>query len=396
MKLVLLKNWLYLFGAAFLPLPWIILKFSAYHNHQILITFLSGFAIIGAAFLLSWIAEVAQLDISQSLALAMVALIAILPEYAVDMYFAWNAAKKVGYGAYAAANMTGSNRLIIGAAWAAVVFFYYWKSKNKTVVLEKSNRLELSFLILSTLYSFIIFFKRNLALIDTVILGGLFVLYIYLAAKSHQEEPELEGPAEAIAGLGKNKRRILSLLLFLYAGFSIFISAEPFAEGLIHTGKILKIEEFLLIQWLAPLASEAPEFIVAVLFALRLKPSLGLGALISAKINQWTLLVGMIPLVFSLSAGKILALPLYSRQVEEFFLTSAQSAFAIMIISNLQISLWEALIIFFLFITQIFFTTPFSRHIYSLIYILFSLIILLKSKTGRKNIKDSIFGLFKR
>jgi len=50
-----------------------------------------GLGIFGAAFLLSWAAELAQLYISQNLALALLALIAVLPEYAVDMYFAWMA-----------------------------------------------------------------------------------------------------------------------------------------------------------------------------------------------------------------------------------------------------------------------------------------------------------------
>jgi len=47
-----------------------------------------GMAIIGSAFLLAWAAEVAQLDISAGLAIALLALIAVLPEYAVDFVFA--------------------------------------------------------------------------------------------------------------------------------------------------------------------------------------------------------------------------------------------------------------------------------------------------------------------
>ena len=50
---------------------------------------LFGLAIVGAAFILSWAAEVAQLDISAGLAIAVLAFIAVLPEYAVDMVLAW-------------------------------------------------------------------------------------------------------------------------------------------------------------------------------------------------------------------------------------------------------------------------------------------------------------------
>ena len=48
---------------------------------------LFGLGIVGAAFLLSWAAETAQLDISAGLAAAVLALIAVLPEYAVDFVF---------------------------------------------------------------------------------------------------------------------------------------------------------------------------------------------------------------------------------------------------------------------------------------------------------------------
>src|SRR4051812_43408396 len=65
-----------------------------------------GIAIVGAAFVLSWAAEVVQLDFSQGLALALLALIAILPEYVVDATYAYLAAQDPAYAGYAVANMT--------------------------------------------------------------------------------------------------------------------------------------------------------------------------------------------------------------------------------------------------------------------------------------------------
>ena len=52
-----------------------------------------GLAIVGAAFVLSWAAEAAQVDISAGLALAVLALLAVLPEYAVDFVFSWEAGR---------------------------------------------------------------------------------------------------------------------------------------------------------------------------------------------------------------------------------------------------------------------------------------------------------------
>src|SRR3990170_9132711 len=50
-----------------------------------------GLGIFAAATLLTWASEVAETEISAGLALVVLALIAVLPEYAVDLYFAWTA-----------------------------------------------------------------------------------------------------------------------------------------------------------------------------------------------------------------------------------------------------------------------------------------------------------------
>src|SRR5690349_3334069 len=100
--------------AVLLILPGIVLRFVGYTDTPILQAFLFGIAVLGAAFLLGAAGELAELEISAGLALAAVALVAVLPEYAVDMVFAWKAADDPQYAHYAAANMTGSNRLLIG------------------------------------------------------------------------------------------------------------------------------------------------------------------------------------------------------------------------------------------------------------------------------------------
>ena len=81
-------------GAALLTLPSALMRFHVFgtvHEAPPLETLLFGIAILGAAFLVSWAAEVAQLDISKGLAIAFLALIAVLPEYAVDLVFSWKA-----------------------------------------------------------------------------------------------------------------------------------------------------------------------------------------------------------------------------------------------------------------------------------------------------------------
>jgi cation:H+ antiporter len=120
----------------------------------------------------------------------------------------------------------------------------------------------------------------------------------------------------------------------------------------VTTGEELGISEFLLVQWLAPLASEAPELLIAGLYAWRLNTNAGLDTLVSSKVNQWTLLVGTLPIVFSIAAGGLHGLPIDAHQREELLLTAAQSFFAIAVLVTLSISTREAILLFSLFWAQ--------------------------------------------
>ena len=105
-------------------------------------------------------------------------------------------------------------------------------------------------------------------------------------------------------------------------------------------------------QWLAPLASEAPELLIAGLFAWRLNTNSALGALVSSKVNQWTLLVGSLPIVFAIFSSSLHGLPIDDLQREELFLTAAQSAFAVAVLANRSISVKEAYALLGLFLSQ--------------------------------------------
>ena len=123
--MALVRDHLLLAAALALTGQWVVIHAVAHQTlGPVASTVLPGLAIFGAAALLSWGAELAQLEISQALALAALALVAVLPEYAVDMYLAWKAAKDPVYTAFAAANMTGANRLLIGMGWSAVLLAY--------------------------------------------------------------------------------------------------------------------------------------------------------------------------------------------------------------------------------------------------------------------------------
>lgn len=379
--------------ATALAVQWIVLRLLHVEVAPHYEALLAGVGIFGAAFLLSWGAEVAQLDIPQALALAFLALVAVLPEYTVDIYFAWRAGKDPAYTAFATANMTGANRLLIGVGWVAVVVAFWIKTRRRAIAIAPDHGVELFFLLLATVYSFVLPFKATLSVWDAVVLLGIFVAYTVAAARSHVVEPELEGPSEYIAGLGVGARRAVTIGLFLLSGATILMAAEPFAEGLLSTGRRFGIEEFVLVQWLAPIASESPEFIVAILFALRGKPGAAMGTLISSKVNQWTLLIGMLPLAYGASAGSF-AMPMHldARQVEEILLTAAQSLFAVMVLADFSFSLAEGATFFVLFSTQMISTSPEFRYYYSFLYLGLALGLLV----FQRKVRSSMWALVRR
>ena len=220
------------------------------------------------------------------------------------------------------------------------------------MVLERAHAVEVAFLLLASLYCLSLPFKRTITLVDAAVLVALFVAYTIRVSRAPAEEPHLVGPAEYIASFAERRRRIVVLGLFLVAAATILLCAERFAESLVQTGAELGVSEFLLVQWLAPLASEAPELLVAGVYAWRLNTNAGLGTLVSSKVNQWTLLVGTVPIVFAIASGSLDGLPILSRQREELLLTAAQSVFAVAILSDLTISLREAGALFGLFWSQ--------------------------------------------
>ena len=348
------SQYFFLLLVAIVTVPGLYFGISHAPISPVLGTILFGIAIFGAAFLLSWGTEAAQIDISQSFAIAILALVAVLPEYAVDFVFTWKAAHDPEQAHYAIANMTGANRLLVGMGWPVVVLLFVLAKKKKAVILEKSQRVEIFYLGMATLYSFTIPLKGSLNLIDTVILVTLFALYVRRAAKMEVTEPELVGPVKILANMTDGYRRASTALLFLYSGLVIFLVAEPFAMSLVTSATYLGMSKFHAVQWLAPLASEAPEFIVACTWALRGAAGAAIRVLISSKVNQWTLLVGTIPLVYAISGGAIQPFPLDGLQRNELILTAAQSLFGLAILVDLRFDTRNALLLASLFLLQFF------------------------------------------
>jgi cation:H+ antiporter len=268
--------------------------------------------------------------------------------------------------------MTGANRLLIGVGWAVPVILLWLKTGQRRLQLPREQAVEVNYLALATLYAFVIPVKGVLSLVDSAVFIAIFAFYMRAAARTHRVEPELEGPAEMLARLGPLFRRLVVVAVFAFAGVAIYTAAEPFAESLVAIGREYGVDEFLLVQWIAPLASESPEFIVAILFTLRGAAAAGVGTLISSKVNQWTLLVGALPVAFALSSGSLAAMQLDTRQREEILLTAAQSVFALVVIANFEFGVLEGALLFALFLPQFVYFGPEARLVEASLYLALS------------------------
>jgi cation:H+ antiporter len=342
--------------AVALALPAALLRILGVHLSPLPAILVFGSAVVASAFLLVWGAEAAQHDIAGTLATAILAVIAVLPEYAVDLYFAWSAGHIPEHAHYAAANMTGSNRLLLGLGWPFVALLFALGARRRGqrasgIELSEGRRMDLGFLGLASLYSLIVPFTRRIAWYDSVVLLTLFALYLWRAAQGHRTEPELVGVARTVGELPRRIRRAAVIAMMLGATVFVLSAAEPFAQALVQGGRQLGFDEFLLVQWLAPLSSESPELLVSAVLALRGHQDSALGTLLSAKVNQWTLLVGSLPIAHAIGGGSG-GIVLDARQTEEFILTAAQTVLGFAVLADLRLSVREAVALLLLFLLQ--------------------------------------------
>ncbi len=361
-------------GATALTLPWIGVLVSGAALPTGTTVFLSGLAILGASFLLAWAAETAEKDVPRSFAIAVLAVLAVAPEYAVDALYAWTAGAQAGTergieaGNLAIANMTGANRILIGLGWSAIALFTIWRALRVTdvsvrhydgrladaVVLDRGISIEIAFLGIATLWAFFIPLLGGIDILDTVVLVGLYVAYILIILRAGVEAPAEHVGVPAYFQAYARPRRIATVIgLFVYSGAMLLLAVEEFAHGLEGLGVAYGIPKFFMIQWIAPLASESPELIVVAVLVMKSRSTAGFNALISSKLNQWTLLIGTLAVVYSIAFGRYGVLEFEFKQSLEIWLTAAQSFFALALLVDFELSAREAVALLALFVSQV-------------------------------------------
>ncbi|MGI9072534.1 MAG: hypothetical protein ACR2JB_14745 [Bryobacteraceae bacterium] len=314
-------------------------------------------AILLASLVITWGAESAQFFVAQGFALAILAWMQVLPEFAVEAVLAWRQQTTL-----LIANLTGALRLLTGLAWpviyatAAVVHRRRTGHPLQRIELSPHHSVEVVALFFPLVYAVVIWYKASLHVYDAFVLSAMYAAYLLLLTRLPPEEREGIEDLEVIPRnivLAPRRRRIFAISVCFFAGgLLIYYTAEPFLGSLVAIAGAMGIPSFIVIQWLAPVISEFPEFASTFYFARQEKASTAIMNIASSNINQWTLLVAMLPVVLSLSRGAISSLSLDGQQRLELLLTIGQSFLGMIFLVNMSIGWWEALAMFLLFAAQ--------------------------------------------
>ncbi len=327
----------------------------------------AGPGILIASLMIAWGAEATQFFLAQGIALAVLALLQTLPEFAVEAVLAWH--REVPY---LFANLTGALMLLTGLGWP-MIYFSASAAHRRThkrpigrIRLGNEQAVQIVALLAAIAYQAIVWWKDSLTIYDGIVLLAIYAGYLWIMRRLPPEEAEnideIGGIPRAIIRASKPVRIAAILGLFVVGGAAVFLVADPFLRGLFGLSTLLGISSFRFIQWIAPLISEAPEGISAYYWARDPeRASIALMNLVSSNINQWTLLAAMLPVVLSFSVGHIAPIPLDTMQSRDLLLTLSQSLLGALFLINMELAWWEAAGLFVLFVVQL----GFARlHVY--------------------------------
>jgi cation:H+ antiporter len=329
-------------------------------------------SIVFSSFMIAWAAESAQFFISQGLSLAILAWVQTIPEFAVEAVIAWNAPKMHNGVALVSANFTGSLRLLTGLGWPMIygvaAFFHRRRYGRplKQIRLEPEHSVEVMALLPPILYFVAIVIKSSLSIWDAAALFVMYIAYLFILRKippkEHEDATEEEWPIRQIVRMAPAKRNATIAGLFITGAAAIYFTADPFLHSLLALASTLGVSSYIFVQWVAPFLSEFPEKLSAFYWARKVTHApMALMNMVSSNINQWTMLAGMIPIVYSLSLGSVTAVPFDDVQQMEILLTVAQSGLAFCLLANMAFAWWEAALLFVLWLVQFIFPTT---HLY--------------------------------
>jgi cation:H+ antiporter len=312
--------------------------------------------------LIAWAAESSQFFIAQGVALAILAVLQTLPEFAVEAVLAWHRQLPSLF-----ANLTGALRLLTGLGWpmiycaAAVVHRRREGGPMNRIQLHGQHSVQVVGLLVPLVYMAFVVWKGSVQLGDAVVLTAIYGAYIALLGKMPAQDVEgiedLERIPRAIVTSPRTRRIAIISLFFLAGGLLIYFTADPFVGSLFAISLRVGIPSFIFIQWVAPFVSEFPEGLSTFYWARTVvRAPMALMNMVSSNINQWTLLVAMLPVVLSFSMGGVASLPIDDQQKIEVLMTMGQQLVGMLFLVNMELAWWEALALFLMWFVQFFFS----------------------------------------
>jgi cation:H+ antiporter len=111
-----------------------------------------GIGVVGAAFLLAWAADAGDAVFSGGLVLAVIALVTVLPEFVIEVRFAYSQQTQL-----VTANLTGATRLLLtGATALPLVVGFIARGRGRAASsfqLATTRRLELGMLLITACFA---------------------------------------------------------------------------------------------------------------------------------------------------------------------------------------------------------------------------------------------------
>jgi cation:H+ antiporter len=369
--------------------PGVLVRLSGAHVAPPLGMVVFGGAVMAAAFMLGSAAEAAELDAPPGVVVAGIALVAVLPEWVIETYFAFS-----GHVEFVTASLTGSTRLLLSCAVgmpaiASIIVVRRGGERLGVVELAPQKRVDLAVIAAASLYAPLIVMRGHLAWPDAMILIALYALYLRRVAKGSPEAPHLVGIAAELGKLPQRRRRRWVGGIMVFSACTVLVTAEPFADSVLLTGATVGISPYLLVQWLVPLATEMPELVVAFVLISHERAGQAVAVLLSSAVSQWTLALGSLPLAYRAGAGQG-PLLLLGREQVELLLTMGQGLLAVAVLVTLRLERRDAVLMLVLFVVQLALPSVLIRVALTLVYLTLAVDVLASERWAVRTLARSL------
>ncbi len=337
-----------------------------------------GVGLVGAAFMLAWAADAGESVFSGGLVLASVALVTVLPEFIIEVRFAYIQATEL-----VTANLTGATRLLLtGATVLPLVVALLARRRGEAappILLGENRRVELGVLLVAAVFAIQVTIRGGISVFDGIVLVGLYALYARRVQGTPDEEPAVVGVAAGLVSLPERYRRSALAALLLGAGSVVLLIANPFADALLATGTSVGIDPYVLIQSVVPLATEAPEFVVVAVLVVNRRPAQGMAVFLASSVSQWTLGMGALPLAYMAGGGGP-TMPLAPRERLELGLTISVTLYLVAALATLRPERFEAYLFTAVFVVNLVHHAPVVRFASAFVLLVFAIDLLISRR----------------